>query len=54
MITMNAYSPQERDRLALALAGLAEAGIVQPASPTDYQLTEKGLSGARALRRSRP
>jgi hypothetical protein len=54
MITMNAYSPEERDCLALALARLADAGIVQPASPAGYQLTEKGLSGVRALRRSRP
>ena len=53
-VMMNAYASEERDCLALALARLAEAGIVQPASPTDYKLTEKGLSGVRAMRRSRP
>lgn len=51
-VMMNAYAPEERD--CLALARLADAGIVQPASPTGYQLTEKGLSGVRAMRRSRP
>lgn len=52
-VMMNAYAPEERDCLRLALGRLAESGMVQPASPTDYMLTEKGVAGVRALRRSR-
>lgn len=52
-VMMNAYAPQERECLGLALARLAEEGIVKPASATDYLLTRKGLNGLLAMRRSR-
>jgi hypothetical protein len=53
-VMMNAYTPQDRECLAHALAALAEADIVRPESPTDYRLTAKGLDEVRALRQVRP
>jgi hypothetical protein len=52
-VMMNVYAPQERECLALALAALAEAGVVSPASPTEYCLTAKGLRDVRAMRAMR-
>ena len=52
-VMMNAYAPEDRACLALALAALAGAGVVLAASPTDYQLTPEGLRQVRAIRHSR-
>jgi hypothetical protein len=52
-VMMNTYAPQDRECLAHALAALAEADIVRPASPTDYCLTAKGLGEVRAMRQVR-
>lgn len=52
-VMMNAYTPEERQCLASALAALAEADIVRPESSTDYCLTAKGLGEVRAMRRAR-
>ena len=50
-VMMNAYAPEDRDRLQGALASLCDAGIVEAASPTEYLLTAKGLIHVRTLRR---
>jgi hypothetical protein len=52
-VMMNAYAPQDRECLGLALAALSEAGIVSPASPTEYCLTAKGLRDLRMMRDAR-
>lgn len=52
-VMMNAYSPEDRAGLHLALAALAEAGIVVATSPTDYRLTPEGLRRVRALSQAR-
>jgi hypothetical protein len=52
-VMMNAYSPEDRDCLHLALASLAESGVVHATSPTEYLLTPKGLAEVRALRQAR-
>ena len=52
-VMMNVYTPEDRACLGLALAALAEAGVVLATSPTDYCLTPEGLRRVRAIRYSR-
>jgi hypothetical protein len=53
-VMMNVYLPEERECLGVALASLAEDGVVQCTSSTDYLLTPKGLADVQALRQARP
>lgn len=52
-VMMDAFTPEDRAGLALALGSLAHAGIVAPASPGEWQLTKSGLDRVKATRETR-
>lgn len=49
-VMMNAFTPEERDGLPVALASLVAAGLLTQSSPTEYLLTDEGLRRIAALR----